>query len=252
MAAIASTAYSQIAGFANDDFILVNAANYAGGVSGNLITDDVITGGYTLELSWTNPQGSLTLSASDGSYSYVPPPGFSGIDRFTYKFCYVIPGAPNLCSNDANVTVDIEPNPQPDTFTGSVNQPLHGNVGTNDPYPGLGGVAYTFEATSQPPASAGTLTLLDPATGAFTFTPTSSFIGTTSFNYQICATYSFNRNVCAPSTARIRIAAAAGAGNIEAIPAVSVWGLMALSPLVVGAASYARRRKNKRTVPPKA
>ena len=255
LAATASTTYAQFLpppdillpvppGRANDDVINVGPTNYTAGVTGNLLSDDIITGGISLETFSTPPSGTLTL-ANDGSYRYIPPPNYSGIDTFTYRFCNA--NVQGSCSNDATVIVEIDPNPQPDTFRGPFNTTLNGNVGSNDPNPSLGGVAYTFRSTSQPAASAGTLSTLDPATGDFTFTPSSSFSGTTSFDYEICATYTLNRLVCTATTASIVIAAAAGTGTsgIQAVPTMSVWGLVALSPLVLGAAGYVRRRQQK-------
>jgi hypothetical protein len=75
-----------------------------GGVLSNdtdLDTGDVLTVNTTPVVDVTN--GTLTLS-TDGSFTFVPDPGFTGIDTFTYQVCD--DGNPNLCDT-AVVTITV-------------------------------------------------------------------------------------------------------------------------------------------------
>ena len=60
--------------------------------------------------------------------------------------------------------------------------PVSGNVSGNDRAP----AGSTFSITAPPPAAEGTVTL-DPATGAYTFTPAPGFAGDAHFTYQLCS-----------------------------------------------------------------
>ncbi|MFK5974644.1 MAG: Ig-like domain-containing protein [Flavobacteriaceae bacterium] len=74
------------------------------GVLGNdtdLETGDVLTVNTTPVVDVTN--GTLTLSA-DGSFTYIPNPGFTGTDSFTYQVCD--DSNSNLC-NTAVVTITV-------------------------------------------------------------------------------------------------------------------------------------------------
>ncbi len=117
--------------------------------------------------------GSLILNAN-GSFSYTPAAGFSGIDTFTYNDT----DSSGDTSNTATVTITVNPTAVNDAYTASAGSPLivaaSGVLG-NDLGTGL-----TVKGVVAGP-SHGSLTL--NANGSFTYTPAAGFSGTDSFAY---------------------------------------------------------------------
>jgi VCBS repeat-containing protein len=129
----------------------------------------------------TSPaHGSLTLN-SDGSFTYTPAAGFSGIDSFTFL---AFDGIAD--SNVATVSILVSPVNLPpvannDTYSTAPNTTLTVSapgVLANDKDPD--GDPITAVLVSQP--ADGTLTF--NADGSFTYTPAAGFSGTDSFTYQ--------------------------------------------------------------------
>jgi len=52
--------------------------------------------------------GSLSL-LDDGSFTYIPDPGFSGTDTFVYKLITYLPTPQDLWTDEATVTITVEP-----------------------------------------------------------------------------------------------------------------------------------------------
>jgi VCBS repeat-containing protein len=123
--------------------------------------------------------GTLALQA-DGSFSYTPPSGFSGVVTFTYQ---ADDGA--VRSNTATVTITVVavndvPVAQADNFTTTEDVALTvaGNgVLAND----TDGDGDALTAALVRNVSNGTVQL--NANGTFTYTPPTNFSGTTSFTY---------------------------------------------------------------------
>ncbi len=92
--------------YTTDEDTTLNVA--APGVLGN--DSDVDGDGLTAVLDTNPANGTLTLNA-DGSFSYVPTPGFSGSDWFTYR---ADDGAAQ--STPATVSITVNPAPPPDTM----------------------------------------------------------------------------------------------------------------------------------------
>ncbi|SIO39386.1 Uncharacterized membrane protein [Singulisphaera sp. GP187] len=124
--------------------------------------------------------GTLTLN-SNGSFTYVPNPGFVGADTFTYQA-----SDGTFVSDFATVTVNVLPAVQVptavnDTYStpagGTLSIALPGVLG-NDLSPS--GKPLTAAVVGQP--ANGTLTL--NSNGSFTYVPNVGFVGTDTFTYQ--------------------------------------------------------------------
>jgi large repetitive protein len=147
-------------------------------------------GGQTL----TNPNiigtpvGGTALVNPNGTVTFVPTPGFTGVATFTYQVCDN--GSPVLCDN-ATVTVNVIPAPaltnRPpvagnDAATTPVNTLVISTVATNDSDPDAGQTLTFMRIT---PPENGVVTI-NAATGAYQYTPLALFVGIDSFQYKVC------------------------------------------------------------------
>ncbi|MGB4653835.1 MAG: Ig-like domain-containing protein [Bacteroidales bacterium] len=158
-------------------------------LSGNVLHNDYDPDGDALTVS-TIPvvaplHGTLTLN-TDGTFTYIPTPGFVGEDSFTYRVCD--DGTPSLCT-EAVVSIMVIDNvgvnttyAMDDMFVTDYNTPLSGNVLDND-YD-LEGDAQTVTTTPLSGVSNGTLVL--NSDGTFTYTPAAGYFGPDQFVYQVC------------------------------------------------------------------
>jgi hypothetical protein len=158
-------------------------------VSGNLKTNDSDPNGDALDYQvQTNPTRGTVTIAPDGTFTYTPNAGVTGVDSFVYKVCDN--ATPSLCST-AKAYVDVRPatpvvtNLPPvatnDNPVTAQNTPVTINVKAND-----------YDPNGQPlgnPTIVGTPTggtvVVNPD-GTVTFTPTPGFTGTGTFKYQVC------------------------------------------------------------------
>jgi VCBS repeat-containing protein len=141
---------------------------------------DVDSGTLTAAVLAGASNGTVTLN-TDGSFSYVPNPSFSGTDTFTYTA-----SDGTLQSNVATVSIVVTPGNQApvaanDTYT------TNEDVALNVSAPGVlgndtdeNGDALTAAVVAGP--SNGTLTL--NANGSFIYTPNGNFNGSDSFTYR--------------------------------------------------------------------
>ena len=139
-----------------------------------VLANDLGTG-LTENTVVTNPtNGTLTLNAN-GSFTYTPTAGFSGVDTFTYN----VKDTPGQISTDATVTITVNPVAVADSYTVFAGTPLTTTAGTgvlaNDQ-----GSSLTKNSLVTNPAS-GTLTL--NADGSFTYTANAGFSGADAFTY---------------------------------------------------------------------
>jgi hypothetical protein len=147
-------------------------------IAGSLVND--ASDPYGLPLTFytaTSPgHGTLWLSPS-GAFSYTPASGFAGTDAFTY---FVSDGG--LTSSVATVAVNVgysRPQASNASFSDAENQSVGGSLGSSASDPN--GLGLTFQAMSSPPHG----TLSFTSTGSFVYTPSSGFVGTDSFTYQV-------------------------------------------------------------------
>ncbi len=125
--------------------------------------------------------GQLTLN-SDGSFEYIPDPGFNGQDSFTY-----LAEDPGGLSSLATVTIDViaensPPIANPDTYTVQEDGAIVGaqTVLTNDFDPEGTPLTLTLLNSTQN----GTLNF-NQSTGEFDYTPNADFFGIDRFTYRI-------------------------------------------------------------------
>jgi hypothetical protein len=172
---------------ANPDSATVGESD-AGGATFNVLSNDTdIDSGDVLSLSShddsTISNGTLT-SNGGGSFTYVPDPGFSGTETFTYV---VADSSGATASASVTITVTSVPNspvagsdayltPQDTSLTVAAPGVL-ANDGDAD------GDTLTVQ-TSPVTGPANGSVILSPD-GAFTYTPNSGFTGTDSFTYRI-------------------------------------------------------------------
>ena len=171
-------------------------------LSGSVASNDVPVPNATFG-STSNPAHGVLVFSSDGTYSYTPSAGFSGIDSFTYQLCKPAPDAAQCAP--ATVTIAVGPSAQPDTATTPVGQTVGGNVAGNDVAPG--GSRYTL--VSNPRGIA----VLNFSTGAYTYSPQAGFAGTDQFTYRICLPAP-NQTLCSSSTVTVSVNAPPVAANV--------------------------------------
>jgi gliding motility-associated-like protein len=153
-------------------------------VTGTLTTNDggvVPSGTYSVTVTQpTSTTGTITVDPATGGYTFTPNPTFTGTTTTTYTLCNTSVN-PIVCST-TTITINVFPNPAPidDSNTTIENTPVSGNAGTND-----GGTTGGTFTTGQPTVGTGTITM-DPATGQYTYTPSTGFTGTTSATYTLC------------------------------------------------------------------
>ncbi|MDZ7900148.1 MAG: Ig-like domain-containing protein [Arcicella sp.] len=169
----------------------INLTTIGTPVSGQVLTNDVGSGLIVTTTPIANPtNGSVVLNAN-GTYTYTPAAGYSGIDVFKYKVCDNL--LPQKCDT-ATVTITIlpaatlpgvnaPPIAQPDVTQTTVGVPVTGNVLANDFDPNPGQVL-TVTTTPNVPPTNGTVSILP--NGTYTYTPNPGFSGQDTFTYQVC------------------------------------------------------------------
>ncbi len=156
-------------------------------LSGNVLTNDNDPEGDQQTVN-TVPailpkHGTLALN-SNGTFSYIPTPNYTGFDQFVYEVCDN--GIPTAC-DQATVFLVIAPSNDPPVARDDVNITFKnvaasGNVLTNDSDP-EGDLLTINTAAVTPPANGSVVIHSD---GTYTYTPNSDFSGTDSFVYEIC------------------------------------------------------------------
>jgi len=121
--------------------------------------------------------GTLTLNL-DGSFTYVPNPGFVGLDQFTYR---ASDGTDTSGETIVAIQVNAPPEVQNDAYTTSEDTPLvidiNSGVLVNDS--DLESDPFRAELVSLPQHG----TLAFQADGSFTYTPDPNFHGSDQFTY---------------------------------------------------------------------
>ena len=158
-------------------------------VTGNVLGDngngaDSDVDGDTLSVeaeTITTAGGGSVVLLDDGTFTYTPATNFNGQDSFEYT---LVDGAGG--SDTATVTLDVAPvNDAPvaqdDTFTGTEDTDVTGNVLANDS--DVDGDTLSVEAATITPAGGGSVEL--QSDGTFTYTPAANFNGQDSFDYTL-------------------------------------------------------------------
>ena len=132
---------------------------------------------------FTQPQNGTVTENPDGTLTYLPDPGYSGTDVFTYTICD--DGNPVAC-DEAVVIITIEEQPDntvtanDDTATTDENTNVDIEVCSND----FDAEGDNFEITGFTQALNGTIIYNDDCT--FTYIPNEGFTGDDVFTYTIC------------------------------------------------------------------
>ncbi|MEY3052907.1 MAG: protein alpha-antigen precursor, partial [Bacteroidota bacterium] len=157
------------------DDLYLTAYNTA--VSGNVSTNDEYPAGSSFfkiadPSNGSMPQGSFN---SDGSFTYTPNSGFTGVDTFRYRVC--LP-APNGTSCDtALVLIVVGPDAVNDSYTTPYQTPLAADARTNDTVPSDG----SFVLIADP--ANGEVALVPD--GNFIYTPDVGYTGQDTFRYAV-------------------------------------------------------------------
>ncbi|MET0382665.1 MAG: Ig-like domain-containing protein, partial [Burkholderiaceae bacterium] len=147
-------------------------------ITGNLNSNDVPSAGQTNTWALTTgaSHGTVTVDP-DGTFSYVPAPGYTGADAFTYTIT-----DSNGHTSTATVALTVSPLAPvavDDAAAVKENASVSGTLVTNDTP--VAGEANTW-AVATPPAH-GAVTV--HADGTYTYTPATGYVGTDSFTYTI-------------------------------------------------------------------
>ncbi|MHA8094494.1 tandem-95 repeat protein [Aquirufa lenticrescens] len=144
----------------------------------------------------TNGANGTAVVNSDGTITYTPKAGFTGVDEITYRICDN--STPALCST-AKVAYTIQPVAEPsktfatDDYNSSpAGTPVTGSVLAND----KNTAGETLTATIVSGVSAVEGTLVFNADGTYVFTPAPGFSGPVDVVYTVCSA----SNVCAKAT----------------------------------------------------
>jgi gliding motility-associated-like protein len=144
----------------------------------------------------TNGANGTAVVNADGTITYTPKAGFTGVDEITYRICDN--STPALCST-AKVVYTIQPVAEPaKTFaTDDYNSTPAGSAVTGSVLANDGNTAgETLTATIVSGVSAAEGTLVFNANGTYTFTPAPGFSGPVDVVYTVCSA----SNVCAKAT----------------------------------------------------
>jgi len=122
--------------------------------------------------------GSLTLNA-DGSFTYTPAANFNGADSFTYKATH-----DGIDSDPATVSITVNPVNDPPsaangTLTTNEDTPVNGVLNATD----VDGDTLTYSIVSN--GAKGTVTITNPATGAYSYTPNADANGSDAFTFKV-------------------------------------------------------------------
>jgi serralysin len=153
-------------------------------ITGNVLTNDTAPAGLTLSTTpatLTTAHGGTVVESANGTFTYTPAANFSGLDSFAYTLKdgsgLSTTGTVDLTVNGSNVA----PVAHADTFAGTQNQVITGNLMTNDTDPN--GLVMSVVPTTLTSAEGGTV--VENANGTFTYTPATGYMGTDSFNYTL-------------------------------------------------------------------
>ena len=179
----------------------------------------------------TAPTSGTAVAQADGTIIYTSNAGFVGNDSFTYTVDDQYGDPSNIAT--VAVTVTAAPPPVAKSFstpiTASAGTPI--NVLTNV----TSDVALVPSSVAVNTAPLGGTATVDPTTGAITYTPNASFVGTDTFTYTVA---DVNGNVSAPATITVNVGATLSSvkGGNRSITFVDATGGTETVTLNVGAA----------------
>ena len=142
------------------------------------VNGDVKSGDFYLPASvftkTSDPANGTVVYNADGTYTYTPNAGFTGVDTFNYLVT-----DPNGQTATATETITVGAQAVDDIYRTPFETAVNGDVKTSDIYT----VGSVFTKTSDPANG----TVVYNADGTFTYTPNAGFTGTDTFTYMVTA-----------------------------------------------------------------
>jgi VCBS repeat-containing protein len=179
---VTSTGGINVPPVANGDGYSLNEDQTLNVAAAGVLANDTDADANSLTAVLIDAVGNGTLALQpNGSFSFTPPPNFSGVTSFTYQA-----DDGTARSNTATVAITVNavndaPSAQPDSYTTAEDTPLSaGGTGVLGNDTDAEAEALTAELVRN--VSNGTLLL--NANGTFGYTPPANFNGTTSFTYR--------------------------------------------------------------------
>ena len=152
----------------------------------------------------TNPAKGTATVNPDGTITYLPNNGTSGLDSFTYRVCDTS-STPVCASSTVTITVPNSVTANNDTGTTPQNTPIATSVLANDTHAANGaGLDPSSVTVTSAPAHGSTS--VNTSTGVITYTPANGFTGTDSYGYRVCD-LSTPTAQCATATVTITVGA---------------------------------------------
>ena len=190
-------------------------------VLGNDTTSAGTLGAPVIDTPPAASMGTAVVNA-DGTITFTPAAGFTGVATFTYRVCN--DATPVPACDTAKVNVTVAPpgtvTAAPDSASTPSATPVSINVRANDSTTAGNLLAPVIE--NPPAANEGTASV-NPD-GTITFTPAPGFTGVATFTYRVCN--DANPSVC--STAQVDV----NVTDISAVPTLDVWALLGLGSLL--------------------
>ncbi|MNT16193.1 hypothetical protein D3C72_1512830 [compost metagenome] len=162
-----------------------------------------------------------------GNAVYTSNANFTGTDTFKYQVCTQVT-VPRCAVATATITVNGAP-PMPPvindaSYTTKINTPVTGNAGTGGQVPPTS----VFQVVTPP--LQGQLTL-DPATGAFTYTPSSNYTGADTATVRVCLPAP-NSTLCDDAVLTFNVQGDGSGSTATPVPMLGEWTLIGLTSLV--------------------
>lgn len=139
--------------------------------------------------------GTATMN-TDGSFTYLSAPTFSGTDSFVYRLCDTDGDCSSATETIVVSAVNNRPVANADAFSATEDTVLNASIATND-VPSLdGGNVWTLVTGT----THGTVTV--SPTGNITYTPAANYFGADQFTYRLCDL----NNDCSTATVTLSVA----------------------------------------------
>ncbi|WP_165443221.1 Ig-like domain-containing protein [Acinetobacter ihumii] len=147
-------------------------------VNGNVVGQDVDNDSLTYSVSGNPSHGTVTIDPTTGAYTYTPATNYNGNDSFVVTVADGKGGSTTVTVPVSVAVVNNAPTATASSISTDEDTPINGNVVGQD----VDNDSLTYTVNSNP--SHGTVTI-DPATGAYTYTPDTNYNGNDSFDVQL-------------------------------------------------------------------
>ena len=179
----------------------------------------------------TQPAHGTASVNPDGTITYTPTPGFTGVDTFEYEICNDT--SPPACAT-ARVTVNVTAvHADDDNANTLLNTPVA--IDVNDGDMTTTGTLGNPTVTTSP----GHGTTAVNTNGTITYTPNTGFTGVDTFEYQIC------NDATPPECDTARVTVRVGAVAPTAVPALGGTEMALLGGLLAAVGVGVRRRQQR-------